>query len=242
MSKNELKEYQLSGRVWCFILYPDSCCDYVNMIKKLEHLLIPMAISPLHIPSKNNREEDKQNEKKPHFHCLMYFEGQKKEKDLRKLIDYETSQFERKYFDWQVLCDFQHPYSNIAKYPFFLKINNIRSYTRYLLHLDNPEKQQFDDYKVTHFVSDDLQKYNHLVLINGFNIRDYLTCLNVSPDRQILDIVNEEEFKSINELMKYLIYNNNDFLLSYIKKNLIYVSRFLLPDLCFYNKVEQNKK
>lgn len=239
MSKNKLSEYQISGRVWAFVLYPDSCIDYIEMVHRLERLCVPLAISPLHIPAKNTKQE---NEKKNHYHVLMYFDGQKKEKDLKKLIDFETSRYNQKYFDWTLLCDKDNLYKKVAVYPFFLKVNSIRSYTRYLLHLDNEEKQQFNDYKVCTFVRDDEQKYNHLVLLNGFNIKDYLTSLNVSPDKQILDIVNDENFKSINELMKYLIYNNNDFLLSYIKKNINYVSRFLLPDLFFYGRTDKKNQ
>ena len=233
MSKKSDNNLIISGRVWAFVLYPDSCIDYVDMINKLERLCIPMAISPLHRPELN---EKKQNELKYHYHCMMYFDGQKSEKQLKKLIDYETSKYDQKYFDWTLLVDKENLYNKHSAYPFFYKINNIRAYVRYLIHLDNPEKQQFNDYKICNFVSDDEQKYNTLVLLNGFNIKDYLTCLTVSPDRQILDIVNDNNFEQINQLIKYLVYNQNDFLLSYVKKNLNYIRTFLLPDLFFYGR------
>lgn len=236
MAKNKLAEYQISGRVWGFVLYPESCIDYVDMVRYLDRLCLPIAISPLHRPELNEKQE---NEKKHHYHCLMYFDGQKKEKQLRQLMDFETSSYDRKYFNWTMLVDKNNVVGKFAKYPYFLKINSIRAQTRYLLHLDNPEKQQFHDYKVCHFVSDDEQKYNHLVLLGGYNIKDYLSACTVSPDKQILDIVNENGFTHIQQLMKYFVYNQNDFLLSYIKKNMNYIQRFLLPELFFYGNSQK---
>ena len=237
--KNKLSDIDISGRVWAFVLYPDSCIDYLDMITQLSYLGVPLAVSPLHLPEKNLKQE---NEKKPHYHCIMYFDGQKKQNQLKYLQDMSSTSYSRKYFDWHYLVDKNTVIPHFAKYPYFLKVNSIRHYTRYLLHLDSPDKQQFTDYKISTFVSDDEQKYNNMVLLNGYNVRDYLKANTVTPDLQLLQIVDENEFKTINQLMKYLAYNNNEYLLDYIKKNMGYISRFLLADLCFYNYRDSKKK
>ena len=232
-----MNDSQLMGRVWAFVLYPESCSfNYVNMVRRLECLGLPMAISPLHIPSKNPVPE---NEKKEHYHIEFYLDGQKKEKDLRKLIDYDTSKYNRKYFDWQLLVDKNKKSKKVAVYPYFLKVNSISCYFRYLLHLDTPSKQQFNDYKIVNWVNDDEQKYNHLVLLNGFNPKDYLKNNLSNPNFQLLDIVKEWEFKKISELMNYLRKNNNIFLTNYIQKNWGFIKGCLLSEL-FYT--ENNSK
>lgn len=220
----------LKGRVWAFVLYPESCIDYLDMIKYLERLCIPMAISPLHNPEKNN-DNDENEEKKIHFHILMYFDGQKQQKDLKKLLDYGVTRYDQKYFNWSLLCDKKNITGKKAVYPYFLKVNSLSSYFRYLIHLDQPLKQQFKGYKISHFVVDDEQKYNHIVLLNGFNEKDYLTRCTIEPDEQLLKIVEEMEIKKISELIYYLTKTKNKLLTGYIKKNMVWVSRYLLPDL-----------
>ena len=142
----------LKGRVWAFVLYPESCIDYLDMIYYLEKLGIPMAISPLHIPAKNEIPEE---EKKEHYHILMYFDGQKTQKNLRYLLDMSSTSYDRKYFDWSLLIDKNNLCKKRAEYPYFIKVNNLSNYFRYLIHLDQPRKQQFSCYKISHFVADD---------------------------------------------------------------------------------------
>ena len=57
MAKNKLAEYQISGRVWGFVLYPESCIDYVDMVRYLDRLCLPIAISPLHRPELNEKQD-----------------------------------------------------------------------------------------------------------------------------------------------------------------------------------------
>jgi len=222
---------ELKGRIWAFVLYPDSCAyDYVDMIKRLDCLKIPMAISPLHIPAKNTGEH---NELKEHYHCLIYFDGVKKEKDLKKLIDFSSSKYDMQYFDWALLVDKDNISKKKGKYPYFKKINSIGAYFRYLIHLDNPDKQQFKDYKICNFVTDDEQKYNTIVLLNGFSEKDYLKNSDSNPDFVLLNIVKENQIEKISDLMGYLAYNKNQYLMNYIKKNMMWIRTCLLPDLFF---------
>ncbi len=235
-----MKVQDIKGRVWAFVLYPDSCLDYLDMIKYLERLRLPMAISPLHQPSKN-KDKDENEEKKDHFHVMMYFDGQKQIKDLQKLMDFGTSQFNRQYYNWDLLVDKKNINGKKAKYPHFIKVNSISCYFRYLIHLDQPKKQQFKGYKLNNFVSDDLEKYNTIVLLNGFNEKDYLYRCSTSPQEQLIDLVEEYSFNTINELMRYLIKSKNHFLENYISKNMFYVKSFLLPDLFTFNSEVKEK-
>ncbi len=224
----------LKGRVWAFVLYPDSCIDYIDMINYLDRLRIPMAISPLHQPKKNN-DKDENEEKKDHYHVIMYFDGQKQYKDLQKLMDFGTSSLNRQYFNWELLVDKKNINGKKAKYPHFVKVNSLSSYFRYLIHLDQPKKQQFKGYKLVNFVVDDLEKLNSIVLLNGFNEKDYMTRCSTSASEQLLDLVEDYSFNDIKELMRYLVKTKNHFLENYISKNMFYVKNFLCPDLFGYH-------
>ena len=62
------KKYPLDekGYKWTFIVYPDSLPK--EWIKKLDNELIKTAISPLHQPEIDGKEEER---KKPHYHIIL---------------------------------------------------------------------------------------------------------------------------------------------------------------------------
>lgn len=105
-------------RNFATVVYPESAPS--GWIDKLEQLHVAVLISPLHDKDINPNGELK----KPHYHVLMMFDGVK---------DYET----------QVK-------------PIFAEIggvgreivNSARGYARYLCHLDNPEKAQYEPSEV----------------------------------------------------------------------------------------------
>lgn len=76
---------------------------------------IPAFISPLH-----DRDIDVQNQpKKPHYHVMIMFEGVKTTEQAREIFDKIGG----------VGCEI---------------IQSIRGYARYLCHMDNPEKAQYN--------------------------------------------------------------------------------------------------
>lgn len=62
------------GRIWATIVYTDSVSD--DWMKKLEDLLVPAYVSPLH---------DK-DDCKPHYHVMVLFDGQKGRKQVVELF------------------------------------------------------------------------------------------------------------------------------------------------------------
>lgn len=81
----------------------------------ISELCIPCFVSPLHDQDVNSTGEPK----KPHYHVLIMFEGVKTQDQAEAIFDLIGG----------VGCE---------------KVQSIRGYARYLCHLDNPEKVQYN--------------------------------------------------------------------------------------------------
>lgn len=104
----------MKSRYWSFIVYPESTIK--DWKSKLEELGIPFAVSPLH-----DKDIDPTGEpKKAHWHVLVQFTGPTTYKNVKENI-----------------CDLVN--ATIPK-----KVISLRGYYRYLAHLDNPEKAQYN--------------------------------------------------------------------------------------------------
>lgn len=101
-------------RNFATVVYPESAPD--NWIDILNEYHVATLISPLH----DCDIDPSGNLKKPHYHVLLIFEGPKD-------------------FDNQVKPIFD----SIGAVGREL-VNSVRGYARYLCHLDNPEKHQYD--------------------------------------------------------------------------------------------------
>lgn len=98
------------GRVWAGVIYPESAPE--DWLSRLEAIHVPMAISPLHVPDAE--------EKKPHRHVLIKYEGNKSLSQVREI--------------------FTEVNGAVLPTP----VKSIGGYARYLCHLDDPKKQQLD--------------------------------------------------------------------------------------------------
>lgn len=85
----------------------------------LSQQFIPAFISPLHDKDTNPTGEPK----KPHYHVILMFEGKKSVEQVNEIFNLIGG----------VGCE---------------KVNSIRGYARYLCHLDNPEKAQYEQSEV----------------------------------------------------------------------------------------------
>lgn len=99
-------------RNWTFLVYPESVIE--NWIDVINDLHIQWAYSPLHDKDTNPTGENK----KPHYHVLLSFEGKKS-------------------YD-QILEITQSVNGTVPQ-----KVESLRGLTRYFAHLDNPEKYQY---------------------------------------------------------------------------------------------------
>lgn len=86
---------------------------------------VPAFISPLHDKDVNPTGEPK----KPHYHVVLMFEGKKSPSQVKEIFDTING----------VGCEV---------------VKSLRGYARYLCHLDNPEKAQYEPSEVRCIASD----------------------------------------------------------------------------------------
>jgi hypothetical protein len=106
-------------RNYTFVVYPDSLP--ANWLEILEQTHVPIAISPLHDEDVNEHTGEF---KKPHYHVNMYYSGPKTLEQVLETIKPLGVQFVE-------------------------PMRDVSGCTRYLCHLDNPEKAQYPVEQIT---------------------------------------------------------------------------------------------
>lgn len=130
-----------------------------NWIKELEETGVQFAISPLH-----DKDIDPTGEpKKPHYHVLLEYSGPKTYNSMKQITD-----------------------SIGATIP--KKVESIRGYYRYLTHMDNPEKAQYN--------IEDIKEYN------GFKL-ELTTTETTIIKKKICDIIIGANIKEYCDLLDY---------------------------------------
>jgi len=136
-----------------------------DWLERLRETGLQVAISPLHDKDLNADE----TEKKPHFHLIFAYEGP---------TTYNNVKF---------LCD-----SFNMTIP--IKLESIRGMYRYHIHIDNPEKYQYDD--------------RDRILLNGFdsNSVNELTKTEVNKlKKEIIAFINDNDILEYAELITVLL-------------------------------------
>lgn len=148
---------------WVFELYPESMNkDYIRVIQ--EEICVPMCFSPLHDKDVNDETGEK---KKPHYHVLVMYDGNTTYKNIKENI-----------------CDKLN-----GTIP--LPCLSVRGTYRYHLHLDNPEKYQYDDRDRQFFCGFDRSKTEALTLteVNKY-IREIHSFINDNNILEYADLCN----------------------------------------------------
>lgn len=102
------------ARNWAFVMYPDSAPE--NWRDVLDDFHTDMLVSPLHDSDVNPDGEAK----KPHWHVIVNFSGGSvRQTQVQTIADAVNA-------------------TNVQP------ITSLRAYARYLCHLDNPEKAQYE--------------------------------------------------------------------------------------------------
>ena len=112
--KNQNVKTDSRTRIWTFVCYPDSVPADWEQILT-ERFNLQWARSPLH-DSDFNADD---TQKKPHWHVVLVFDGVKRYEQVKEISDTINATIPQ-------------------------KVHNLQGLMRYFIHLDNPEKAQYD--------------------------------------------------------------------------------------------------
>lgn len=162
---------RITGRSWAFVIYPESLPE--NWKEIIIDTGLPMAISPLHDKDINPTGE----EKKAHYHVICYYENATTYNNVKQNVTDKLN----------------------GTIP--IKLESMRGMYRYHLHLDNPEKYQYDDRERTFYNGFDIDfaskltrtEINKLIreihtFINDNDIVEYIDLLDVLKDNDLIDM------------------------------------------------------
>lgn len=162
---------RITGRSWAFVIYPESMPE--NYEEIIRDTGLPLAMSPLHDKDVNPTGEPK----KPHYHCIVYYENATTLKNVKENV-----------------CDKLN-----GTIP--IKLESMRGMYRYHIHLDNPEKYQYDDRDRKFFNGFDIDMASKLTrteinkvikeihtFINDNNILEYIDLLDVLKDNDLTNL------------------------------------------------------
>ena len=147
---------------------------------------VPAFASPLHDSDKNADGENK----KAHYHIMIMFDGVKSDEQAKKIFDKIGG-----------VC--------------LQRINVIRGYARYLCHLDNPEKAQYN-------ISDVL----------SFGGADYQEIISLPSDKykvieEMIDFCEKYNITSFYLLSKYAFQNNDNWKKALADNSAIFMKEYL---------------
>ena len=165
----------MKGRNWAFVMYPESMPE--NWFEILEETGLPYAISPLHDKDVNPTGEVK----KPHYHVICQYANTTTAKNVRENVCSKVN----------------------GTIP--IKLESIKGMYRYHLHLDNPEKYQYDD--------------RDRIFINGFDVSNVnaLTQTEIQKiKKEIVNIIIDNDILEYSDLLSLLLENdlNNMFIVA----------------------------
>lgn len=177
---------RVMGRSWAFVCYPESLPD--NWMEIVRNTGLPMAFSPLHDKDLNPTGE----EKKPHYHVICYYEN-------------PTTQ--------------NNVYENVCKLlnaTIPIKLESMRGMYRYHIHIDNPEKYQYDDRDRQFF--------------NGFDVAmvsDLTKTEELKILKEIFAFIKDNEIFELSDLIDYFIFIDSSEMLDVVKRNSGVISLYI---------------
>lgn len=184
--KYEQKRKGTRGENWAIIVYPakeyldsvDSKYDGwdgygtapKNWISLIDELHIPYCVSPLH--DKDLHEGDDNKTKKPHWHLILKYSSMKTLEQVKEVAD-------------------------MLNAPAPKRLQNLQAYTRYLTHMDNANKAQYDS--------------NAVICGGGF---DYISIIQLASDKYVLvsEMIRFIELNNLYSYRRLVMYaqNNNE--------------------------------
>lgn len=174
-------------RNWAFVVYPESAPDGWKDILADTH--IPAFISPLHDRDVNENGEVK----KAHYHIVIMTDGPITQKRANELIA---------------------PYNGTKSAEY---VKSLRGYVRYLAHLDDPDKAQYDPAEI--------------IALGGADLASTLKLSQSDNDKyriigEIMRYCEETEIHEFSALVKYAVREKEEWLPVIVNKA-YFVNRFL---------------
>lgn len=209
------ERYKGRSNLWAFLIYPgDSAPD--NYLSILENLRIPVAISPEHDPDPDvDPDQEGDAVRKKHRHVMIYF-GIGSNKSFDQV---------------SALIEPLH-----GTRPFVL--HNMKGYARYLIHYDNPEKQQSgpDGKKWTE---------DSIIKLSGFEMGDVFGSF-VEDEKYyayIEDLIISNKIVDLASLILLLKETNCSSEVSFVRRHTYYIDRYLDGNYRRQKKqIEEKKK
>lgn len=170
-----------------------------DWLEKLRETGLTIAISPLHDKDVNPDGEVK----KEHYHIIFSYEGPTTYNNVKELCDC---------FNMTIP----------------IKLESLRGMYRYHLHLDNPEKFQYDD--------------RDRILLNGFdtNSVNELTKTEVNKlKKELISFINNNDILEYSDLITILLDNDQSQLLDVATSHTILFNTFITSKR---NKIEKENK
>lgn len=177
---------KVKSRYWSIISYPDSVPSGWKDI--LTSTGLAMAISPLHDRDIDPEAgENEERTKKPHWHILVCFDGPTTKENVEGIADRIGSKI-------------------------VTPVNSCRGMYRYHLHLDNPEKAQYDD-KDRSFINgflienySSLTSSEELAMINL--IQSYIESHEIYEYCDLIDLLQSEDIQAFNYAVHHTLMFN----------------------------------
>lgn len=174
--KADAKRAGKRARAWTAMMYPESAPE--GWQEKLSELLVEAIISPLHDSDVWTEEDEAQNAehvagtpKKPHWHIVVSYKNP---------TTYETA---KEVFD--AIGAIMPPFEKA-------KVKDFQQMARYLCHLDQPQKHQYDTADVIVFGAIDYQR-----LIMASKDEDDMI-------DAITEFIDEMQFVSFSQFCRYV--------------------------------------
>lgn len=154
---------------WTFLAYPASVPE--NWIEILKSLHVPFVLSPLHDKDIKNRETGEL--KKAHYHCIIRFRSKKSFNQVKSEV-----------------CDKLNG-------PIPQPVVDFPMMVRYLAHMDDPDKYQYNIEDIQTYGNIDVMEYIYdkkdyqyevlkeiLDFCQKFDVQEYSTILNYAKDER----------------------------------------------------------
>ena len=141
-----------------------------NWIDILKSYLVPFSVSPLHDVDLNADD----TEKKPHWHVVFTFAGNK---SFNQVLDITKS-----------------VNATIPQ-----KVNNMNGIIRYFIHMDNPEKHQYN--------LEDIQAFN------GFDVDSYFKITSTNryfAIKEMIEIIRDNDITEYSDFVLWCMENRFD--------------------------------